>query len=112
MAIKMAIEMLIELEAVRTMDNKNRSCQKQKGGMSMTEKYEMIREIGHGSRAHVYLVKNRDTQEVIAMKRYEEDGQESRRELEVLRTLKKRGRKWCVHLYGIYTRKNAATAHG
>ena len=89
MAIKMAIEMLIELEAVRTMDNKNRSCQKQKGGMSMTEKYEMIREIGHGSRAHVYLVKNRDTQEVIAMKRYEEDGQESRRELEVLRTLKK-----------------------
>ena len=91
MAIKMAIEMLIELEAVRTMDNKNRSCQKQKGGMSMTEKYEMIREIGHGSRAHVYLVKNRDTQEVIAMKRYEEDGQESRRELEVLRTLKKRG---------------------
>lgn len=57
----------------------------------MTEKYEMIREIGHGSRAHVYLVKNRDTQEVVAMKRYKEDGQESRRELEVLRALKKKG---------------------
>lgn len=91
MAIEMAIEMLIEMEAVWTMDNQNRSCQKQKGGIGMTEKYEMIKEIGHGSRAHVYLVKNRDTQEMVAMKRYEEDGQESRRELEVLRTLKKRG---------------------
>lgn len=57
----------------------------------MTEKYELVREIGHGSRAKVYLVRNPNTDEMLAMKSYPYVGQESQRELQVLKELKAPG---------------------
>lgn len=57
----------------------------------MTEKYELVREIGHGSRAKVYLVRNTNTDEMLAMKSYPNVGQESQRELQVLKEIKSQG---------------------
>ena len=57
----------------------------------MTEKYELIREIGHGSRAKVYLVRNTNTDEMLAMKSYPYVGQEGQRELQVLKEIKSQG---------------------
>ena len=57
----------------------------------MTEKYELIREIGHGSRAKVYLVRNNNTDEMLAMKSYPYVGQEGQRELQVLKEIKSQG---------------------
>lgn len=57
----------------------------------MTEKYELVREIGHGSRAKVYLVRNQNTDEMLAMKSYPNIGQESLRELQVLKEMKAPG---------------------
>ena len=57
----------------------------------MIEKYELVREIGHGSRAKVYLVRNSNTDEMLAMKSYPYIGQESLRELQVLKEIKAYG---------------------
>ncbi|MBO5451180.1 MAG: protein kinase [Lachnospiraceae bacterium] len=57
----------------------------------MTEKYELVREIGHGSRAKVYLVRNNNTDEMLAMKSYPYVGQEGQRELQVLKEIKSQG---------------------
>lgn len=55
------------------------------------DKYEIIEKIGTGSRAEVYLVKQRATGQLLAMKRYENKADEAERELEVLRQLKGKG---------------------
>lgn len=57
----------------------------------MTDKYELVREIGHGSRAKVYLMRNLNMDEMLAMKSYPDIGQESLRELQVLKEIKARG---------------------
>lgn len=57
----------------------------------MTAKYELLQEIGHGSRSSVYLVRNKDTDELIAMKQYSYNGQGNCRELEILKEMKGKG---------------------